>query len=129
MTAAEVAEAHSHLVAFCDEFETLYVQQCADRIHLTRQCIHVLGHLGPETYRLGPAHNHTEATMEHTIGNLGEEIRQPSNPYANLSECSLYRGQVNAFFAMYPQFAPPSQGDLPQGSLDLGGGICSSSKS
>lgn len=59
--------------------------------------------------------------MERTIGNLGEEIRQPSNPYANLSQRGLLRCQVNALVAMIPdlQHVPPT---LPHGAVDLGGG-------
>ncbi len=42
--------------------------------------------------------------MERTIGNLGEEIKQPSNPYGNLSERGLQRTQMNALAVMIPQF-------------------------
>lgn len=59
--------------------------------------------------------------MERTIGNLGEEIRQPSNPYANLSQRGLLRCQVNALKAMMPDLGPP-QLSLPRGSIDLGHG-------
>jgi hypothetical protein len=38
--------------------------------------------------------------MECTIGNLGEEIWQLSNPYANHSQRGLLRCQVNALKAM-----------------------------
>ena len=40
--------------------------------------------------------------MERTIGNLGQEIKQPSNPYANLSQRGLIRAQVNALKAIIP---------------------------
>ena len=45
--------------------------------------------------------------MERTIGNLGEEIRQPSNPFANLSQRGLRRSQVNALKAMIPDLEEP----------------------
>ena len=45
--------------------------------------------------------------MERTIGNLGEEIWQPSKPYANLSQRGLIRNQVNALIAMVPDLVPP----------------------
>ena len=47
--------------------------------------------------------------MECTIGNLGEEIRQPSNPYANLSQRGLLRCQVNALTAMIPDLQQSPQ--------------------
>jgi len=59
--------------------------------------------------------------MERTIGNLGEEIRQPSNPYANLSQRGLLRCQVNALTAMIPDLGPPAP-SLPRGAIDLGQG-------
>ena len=59
--------------------------------------------------------------MERTIGNLGEEIRQPSNPYANLSQRGLFRCQVNALTAMIPSLSPPPP-SLPRGAVDLGQG-------
>ena len=36
-------------------------------------------------------------TMERTIGNLGQEIRQPSKPYENLAEEGLRRSRVLRF--------------------------------
>ena len=57
--------------------------------------------------------------MERTIGNLGEEIQQPSNPFANLSQRGLLRCQVNALIAMAPVLKP-YQCDLPRGAVELG---------
>jgi hypothetical protein len=57
--------------------------------------------------------------IERTIGNLGEEVKQPSNPFANLSECGLRRWQINALKAMLPELDPDDH-KLPRGSVDLG---------
>ncbi|KAG1726244.1 hypothetical protein EDD22DRAFT_961459 [Suillus occidentalis] len=59
--------------------------------------------------------------MERTIGNLGQEIRQPSNPYANLSREGVRRCQVNALKAMVPNLEDPKPA-LPQTAIDLGDG-------
>jgi hypothetical protein len=59
--------------------------------------------------------------MERTIGNLGQEIKQPSNPYANLSECGLQRSRVNALKALMPSLENEKP-TLSQGALDLGNG-------
>ena len=59
--------------------------------------------------------------MERTIGNLGQEIRQPSNPYVNLLQCGLLRCQVNALKVMVPDLDPPPP-TLPRGAIDLGQG-------
>jgi hypothetical protein len=60
--------------------------------------------------------------MERTIGNLGEEIRQHSNPYANLSQRGLLRSQTNALRAIMPQLSPKDGSILPRGARDLGDG-------
>jgi hypothetical protein len=59
--------------------------------------------------------------MERTIGNLGQEIKQDSNPYANLSQRACRRAQVNALKALIPDLEPDHD-KLPRGSEDLGAG-------
>ena len=59
--------------------------------------------------------------MERAIGDLSGEIHQPSNPYANLSQCAVRGCQVNALKAMIPNLEE-SQDVLPRGAQDLGGG-------
>jgi hypothetical protein len=91
--------AHRALVQFVEEFEVLYYQRNRDRLHFIRQSIHLLIHLALETVRVGLLSLLTQWPLERTIGNLGEEIRQPSNPYANLSEHGLRRSQVKRAFS------------------------------
>ena len=55
------------------------------------------------------------------IGNLGEEIKQPSQPFANLSERGLHRCQVNALQSVLPHLEPAEK--LPRISVDLGNGF------
>ncbi|KAG2062347.1 hypothetical protein BDR06DRAFT_978729 [Suillus hirtellus] len=89
---------HVH-VLLCNwekEFETLYYQ---------------FNHLAPKTLRKGPLICYVQWTMEHMIGNLGQEIQQPLNPYANLSQEGLQHCQLDE----------PSKG-LPTGSVNLGDG-------
>ena len=107
--------------SFAYEFEILYYQCREDRIHFCHQSVHALLHLASEVTRIGPPICSSQWTMERTIGNLGEEIRQPSNPFANLSQRGLLRCQVNTFLSMFPTFKP-SKSDIPRGALDLGGG-------
>ncbi|KAF8897773.1 hypothetical protein BD779DRAFT_1667694 [Infundibulicybe gibba] len=59
--------------------------------------------------------------MERTIGNLGEEVQQPSNPFANLSQRGVRRSQVNAMKAMVPGLDTDND-TLPHGAIDLGEG-------
>ena len=117
----QLREAHALLVQFVEEYELLYYQRRGDRIHFCRQSLHALLHIVPEIVRVGPGVYYTQWTMERTIGNLGEEIKQPSKPYANLSQRGVRRCQVNALKAMIPDL----EGDtnkLPRGAVDLGNG-------
>jgi hypothetical protein len=59
--------------------------------------------------------------IEQTIGNLGQEVKQLSNPFANLSEQGLRRAQVNALKAMIPTLEP-NNNRPPRGSIDLDNG-------
>lgn len=119
---SDLVTAQQLFQSFTHEFETLYYRRQVNRLHFCRQSIHALLHLASEVTRLGPPICSSQWTMERTIGNLGEEIRQPSNPYANLSQRGLLRCQVNALVAMIPDLErkPPA---LPHGGLDLGKGF------
>ena len=81
-------------------------------------------HLPREVVRLGPPICSSQWTLERTIGNLGEEIKQHSNPFANLSQRGIRRAQVNALKAMIPDLDldRAATGALPRGSKDLGNG-------
>ncbi|KAJ6504329.1 hypothetical protein C8R47DRAFT_1174826 [Mycena vitilis] len=116
---AEVVAAHKLLTEFSEDFERLYVQRRADRLHFVRPSIHTTGHFAPETVRVGPGIIYSQWGMERTIGNLGEEIKQHSNAFANLAQRGIRRCQVNALKAMIPDIEPP-ENPLPRGSKDLG---------
>jgi hypothetical protein len=117
--ADDLAKAHLALLDFCGEFEVLYCQRLPERLHFVRQSIHALTHLAPETVRIGPPICSSQWTMERTIGNLVAEIRQDSNPYANLSQRGLERSQVNALKAIYPELDDEAN-TIPRGAIDLG---------
>jgi uncharacterized protein YerC len=119
ITGSQLQEAHSQLIQFVEEFENLYYQRRVDRIHFCRPCIHTLLHAAPEVMRVGPGAYSTQFTMERTIGNLGQEIRQPSNPFANLAQRALQRSQVNALKSIYPELESKSRFQLPKGAVDL----------
>ncbi|KAJ7336135.1 hypothetical protein DFH08DRAFT_813380 [Mycena albidolilacea] len=118
---AEVAEAHDLLTQFSDDFERMYVQRRTDRIHFVRPSIHTASHFAPETIRVGPGVIYSQWGMERTIGNLGEEIKQHSNPFSNLAQRGIRRCQVNALKSMIPDLEP-AENPLPRGARDLGAG-------
>jgi hypothetical protein len=121
ITQAQLHAAHKLLVSFVEDYEELYYQRKVERIHFCRQSVHALPHMVPEVVRVGPSSYYMQWTMEQTIGNLGEEIKQPSNPYANLSQRGICRSQVNALKAMIPHLEPNSD-RLPRNSNDISDG-------
>lgn len=110
---------HKLAIEYVAQFETLYFQGMPERIHFVQQSVHTMSHLGPEVIRVGPAPLYSQWPMERTIGNLGQEIKSPSQPYANLSERGLRRSQVNALKALIPEL-DPEETPLPRGSMALG---------
>ncbi|KAG6825303.1 hypothetical protein H0H92_004107, partial [Tricholoma furcatifolium] len=120
ITMQQLKEASLALTRFALNFELLYYQRRTDRVHFIRQSIHATWHLANEVTRVGPPICCSQWTMERTIGNLVRELRQPSNPYANLAQRSLLRCQVNALKVLIPDLIdPPSP---PRGSIDLNDG-------
>ncbi|KAJ7653464.1 hypothetical protein B0H17DRAFT_1147055 [Mycena rosella] len=115
-------ERHKLAIEYVSEFEELYFQGMPERIHFVRQSVHVMTHLALEVICVGPAALYSQWTMERTIGNLGQEIKLHSNPYANLSERGLRRSQVNALKAMIPDLDPEDK-KLPRGSIELEDGF------
>jgi hypothetical protein len=81
-----LCQAYLALTSFAQEFEIIYCQCLAMWIHFVWPCIHTLMHLPHKVIRLGPPICSSQWTLECTIGNLGEEIKQHSNPFSNLSQ-------------------------------------------
>lgn len=123
ITREELRSAHGLFIEFVKDFETHYSQRKKERIHFVRQSIHALTHYGQEVQTKGPLICASQWTMERTIGNLTEEIRQHSNPYANLTQRAVWRAQVNALKAMIPSLDPDhNKPTNPRWSLDIGSG-------
>ena len=99
---SQLLKASTLLADFVYDFETLYVERKISRLHFVPQCMHAITHTPGATFRIGPLACSSQFPMERTIGDLGAEIKQPSNPFANLAERALRRAQVNALNAMYP---------------------------
>ncbi|KAF8273898.1 hypothetical protein EI94DRAFT_1769088 [Lactarius quietus] len=90
-----VQQAHLLVLDFTEEYEVLYYCQMS---------VHSLSHLAQDVTHLGPGAYSSQWTLECTIGNLRQEIKQPLNPYANLVNCE------------------PDDPILPCGAVDLGNG-------
>ena len=100
---ADLVRGHRLLMAFAHEYEDLYYRRMESRIHFVRQSIHLLTHIGPETFRIGPLACYAQWTLETAIGNLGREIRQDRDLFANLTQRAIMRAQVNTMYARFPQ--------------------------
>ncbi|KIK75797.1 hypothetical protein PAXRUDRAFT_18682 [Paxillus rubicundulus Ve08.2h10] len=102
-------------------FKHMYYQLKESQIHFVRPSVHQVVHLVNEAIQKGPPICYAQWTMECTIGNLGQEIRQPSKPFANLAQEGVRRFQVNALLSMMPELNVPPKG-LPHGTIALGDG-------
>ncbi|KIK15156.1 hypothetical protein PISMIDRAFT_16721 [Pisolithus microcarpus 441] len=117
----DLAHAYVLLCSWGREFELIYYQLRQDWLHFIRPCVHQVLHLVTEAMHKGPPICYAQWTMERTIGNLGQEIRQPSKPYENLAEERVRRCRVNALLAVMPELDDGIKGH-PMGSVDLGEG-------
>ncbi|KAF8265599.1 hypothetical protein EI94DRAFT_1541907, partial [Lactarius quietus] len=124
ITAPQVRSTHLLVLSFIEEYEAPYYWRMTTQLHFCRWSIHVthrLSHLAPDTVHLRLGGYSSQWTLERTIGNLGEEIKQPSKPYANLANCGLRCSQLSALHAVMLDLAPNTPA-LPQGAIKLGDG-------
>jgi hypothetical protein len=103
ITPQDLRSGNASLKDFVKDFEALYYQRKASRIHFVHHSIHLLTHIAPETVCAGPLACYAQWTMETAIGNLGKEIRQDKDPYRNLEEHGMIHAQINSLMAMYPK--------------------------
>ena len=64
--------------------------------------------------QVGPGAYLTQFTIECTIRDLGQEICQPSNPYANLAQIALQHSQINTLKNIYLELDPNAISYLPK---------------
>ncbi|KAM6492088.1 hypothetical protein JOM56_011812 [Amanita muscaria] len=118
----QIREAHYYFTQFVEQYEHMYYQRRMERLHFCRPCLHTLLHTAPEATRVGPGAYLTQFTMERAIGDLGGDIRQPSNIYGNLCQIALRQSQINAMKALCPELDPTANISIPAYSLDVGHG-------
>ena len=121
ITTEHVWKAHRALLEYGDEFEIIYYQRLHSRLHFIRPVLHMLCYLASEAVRIDPGSYLSQWTIERTMGDIGEEVKQPSNPFQNFSERGLQRAQVNALKAMISTHEPDKD-RLPRGSINLNDG-------
>lgn len=121
ITPAKVTEAFTLFAEWELEFENLYYQRRADRIHFIRPCAHLSNHIAPECLHVGSPICSSQWTMERTFADIEFDLRQPKLPYACLTQVCLIRCQINAVKAMFPHLQPPSNLH-PWYSFDVGDG-------
>ena len=82
----DLLKGHQTLMDFVCEFEDLYYQHKESCIHFVCQSIHMLTHITPGTIHASSLSCYAQWTLETAIGNLGQEIRQDQDLYANLTQ-------------------------------------------
>jgi hypothetical protein len=125
-TRTNINSAHDQLTTFKYDLEELYAERKVSRMHFMPQSTHTITHAPEDTTRIGPLVNSSQFVMERTIGDLGAEMKQPSNPYANFTQRALRRAQTNCLKALYSSFDhgpgsdQPSERKTPHINLDGG---------
>jgi len=121
---ANLQHGHKLLCDFTQEFKQLYYQRRADCIHFVHQSIHLLTHITSETVCIGPLLCYSQWTIGTAIGNLGVEIHQDHDPYANIAQRGILHAQLNLILAMFPnlKLRKDLEDSFPQGAKDLGHG-------
>ncbi|EPQ50059.1 hypothetical protein GLOTRDRAFT_51086 [Gloeophyllum trabeum ATCC 11539] len=119
ITSKQVDDAHQALVHWEDEYERLYYCRKESRIPLVRPSAHTITHLPHQIIEYGPGVCSSQYCTENAIGFLGRQVRQPSNPFANLTQVTLRRVRLSALQAMVPGLVSNDAG-LPHGAIDLG---------
>lgn len=130
VTHQQLEDAHALLCTWQCNFKLFYYQLCHNHIHFIRPAVHQVIHLVPKVFHKGPPICYAQWIMEETIGNLGQQMCQPSTPYANLAWEGVWRSQVNALLSLMPELDIPSK-PSPHGYIDLGDGyilLCKRSK-
>lgn len=113
-----------------EEFELLYYQWHVDWIHFIQPCIHLMNHLALEVTYVGAPICSSQWTMEWMIGNLGQEIQQPSDPFSSLAQQGILYCQMTALKALFPHF-DGDENPTPHGAEDIGEGyvlLCKSDR-
>jgi hypothetical protein len=125
ITHNNLCQAYLALTSFTQEFEIIYCQCLATQIHFVQPCIHSLMHFPHEVIHLGPPICSSQWTLKRTIRNLGKEIKQHSNPFANLSQHGIRRTWANALMAMILDLDLEwtTKAALPQSLRDVRGGV------
>lgn len=95
----ELMSGHNLLMNFVHEFKEFYYQHMESQIHFVHQSIHLLTHITPEMFCVGPLACYAQWTLETAIGNLGQEIRQDHNMFTNLA---VLHAQTNSLRARFP---------------------------
>jgi hypothetical protein len=120
ITAGQLQLADELIKGWEEEFELKYYRRLADRLHLMRPSLHAILHCAAETVRCGPLNLVAQWALENTVGNLGREVKQPSNPFSNLSQRGLLRAQKIALKALIPGLDPPKLGTKSMPTVSLG---------
>ncbi|KAG1861768.1 hypothetical protein DFJ58DRAFT_871719 [Suillus subalutaceus] len=116
ITREELVVAARCFAEFEDEFEDLYYQQRADRLHFVRQSVHAPLHYANEVFTKGPLICSSQWPMD--------QIHQHSNPFANLGQRCLRQAQTNTLKIIMPALDHDNlKSTLPAWAKDIGGGF------
>ncbi|RDX40597.1 hypothetical protein OH76DRAFT_1459464 [Lentinus brumalis] len=122
ITEANLIQSRELLNSATEDFEKYYYERDPDRLHFVRPVIHHLWHIPDQIVLNGSLIVRTQLPMERMIGQFGGELKQPSNPYANLSQRAARRMKINTAQGMMPSLDRAEQRALgiPRGAEPIG---------
>ncbi|KAI0706255.1 hypothetical protein C8T65DRAFT_577277 [Cerioporus squamosus] len=121
ISSADLVEARRLLDEATVEFEDIYYGRDPDKLHVVRPVIHKMWHAPDQVVAKGSLVCRTQFPMEREFGILFPQVKQHSNPFANLSAVVAREVGIQALMALLPSLdrhQDPRR--LPRGAMALG---------
>ncbi|KZV69327.1 hypothetical protein PENSPDRAFT_633141 [Peniophora sp. CONT] len=105
-TLQDLLRAYELMNEVCAEFETIYCEHKTSRLHFVRHAVHIASHMARDAIQHGMGSYLSQWVCERTIGLYTSLVRQPSNPYHNLSSQVMLQAQLHGLYARAPELDP-----------------------
>jgi hypothetical protein len=90
------------IVKFLMGFEQIYIGKSPENNHRARLCVFQMIHIPVHIEWNGSIRTGSQATVERTIGEMGQKIKSRRLPFANLTNLIIHRERVRILGLYYP---------------------------
>ncbi len=101
-TAEDLWTLRKRIVKFLTGFEQIYVGDNPANNHRARLCVFQLIHVPVHIEWNGSIRTGSQATVERTIGEMGQKIKSRRLPFANLTNLIIHREMIRLLGLYYP---------------------------